>query len=207
MGRQTQGGNEIKVCRVCNVVLEIGGNWAVSFSKQRNYICRDCKAANVRRYRAVGEPVLEKINRKDKPVKVCCVCKVELTAENWTTGLRSIGKYVCRTCRSRGSRVVQRRVKFEVMEKYGGKCLCCGETSLEFLCIDHINGGGSRELRTSGLSNTSFYRQLLREVKRDDLRVLCHNCNFSFGAYGYCPHEVERGTDINLEVPNIRYLG
>ena len=22
----------------------------------------------------------------------------------------------------------------------------------------------------------------------DELRLLCHNCNFSLGAYGYCPH-------------------
>ena len=74
-----------------------------------------------------------------------------------------------------------------VIEKYGGKCECCGEQNFEFLSIDHINGGGSKELSSSGLGN--FLRKLQREEKSSDYRVLCRNCNQSIGYYGFCPHK------------------
>src|SRR5438094_2571359 len=31
------------------------------------------------------------------------------------------------------------------IEHYGKVCACCGESTYEFLCIDHINGGGNRQ--------------------------------------------------------------
>src|SRR5205807_5288509 len=35
--------------------------------------------------------------------------------------------------------------KAEAIEHYGKVCACCGESTYEFLCIDHINGGGNRQ--------------------------------------------------------------
>src|SRR5438132_3637751 len=31
------------------------------------------------------------------------------------------------------------RLKFQVINHYGGKCICCGETLLGLLTMDHIN--------------------------------------------------------------------
>jgi hypothetical protein len=67
-------------------------------------------------------------------------------------------------------------------------CVCCGERHLEFLALDHINGGGmkhKREIRGSLL----YWRWFEKEGWPDGFRVLCHNCNMSKGAYGYCPHD------------------
>lgn len=36
-------------------------------------------------------------------------------------------------------------VKHEVIEKYGGKCLCCGEEQILFLTIDHKNNDGHED--------------------------------------------------------------
>jgi len=77
-----------------------------------------------------------------------------------------------------------------VIDHYGGVCACCGEDKLEFLCMDHVNGGGNehrRELKTRG--GNAIYRWLVKNNCPDDFRVLCHNCNFALGAYGYCPHQ------------------
>jgi hypothetical protein len=63
---------------------------------------------------------------------------------------------------------------------------------MEFLAIDHIDGGGEKHRRTISdgkrLCGLSFYLWLKRNNWPSGFRVLCHNCNFSFGAYGYCPH-------------------
>src|SRR5713101_335182 len=82
-------------------------------------------------------------------------------------------------------RTFNRRRRMEVLLAYGGECLCCGETQYEFLVIDHINGGGNEERKHC----YNIYAKLKRLGYPIGYRVLCHNCNASFGAWGRCPHE------------------
>jgi hypothetical protein len=67
-------------------------------------------------------------------------------------------------------------------------CSCCGETRLEFLAIDHIDGGGNLHRKKVG-GGGHFYQHLVNEGFPPGYRVLCHNCNLSLGYYGYCPHQ------------------
>ncbi len=86
----------------------------------------------------------------------------------------------------------RRRIKREIIAKYGGKCQCCNEDRFEFLCIDHINGGGSQHRKNLKKRGRDFYYWLLKEeFDPDKYRVLCHNCNLSYGFYGYCPHQTQ----------------
>jgi hypothetical protein len=79
--------------------------------------------------------------------------------------------------------------KIQIINGYGGKCECCGETNFEFLTLDHINGGGNKE-RTTTAKGFGLYRRLIKEgFPREGYRLLCMNCNFSLGKYGYCPHK------------------
>lgn len=66
------------------------------------------------------------------------------------------------------------------------KCACCGETQLEFLSIDHINGGGTKQKKELG--TRSIYAILIKQNLPLGYRVLCHNCNQAMGFYGHCPH-------------------
>ena len=80
-----------------------------------------------------------------------------------------------------------------VIGQYGGICACCRETALQFLTIDHINGNGNehrRELKMGG--GKSFYYWLRRNGYPKGYQVLCMNCNWSRGVYGFCPHEKAR---------------
>jgi hypothetical protein len=88
---------------------------------------------------------------------------------------------------------VKRRIKV-LMHYSGGKmeCACCGNKNLEFLCIDHINGGGSLQRNSAKYRYGSLYDYLLRLGLPEGFRVLCHNCNLSLGFYGYCPHQAEK---------------
>ncbi len=69
------------------------------------------------------------------------------------------------------------------------KCECCNETLIEFLCLDHKNGGGNKHRKTLGdPSGTGIYQWVKKNNYPDGFRVLCYNCNNAHGHYGYCPH-------------------
>src|SRR5688572_28284716 len=53
-----------------------------------------------------------------------------------------------------------RRIKLQVISKYGGKCKCCKETTVDFLTIDHINRDRHKE------RIVNYYRDLAKMPKR-----------------------------------------
>ena len=81
-------------------------------------------------------------------------------------------------------------VKNNIINNYGGKCACCGETDPLFLTIDHINGGGRKE----GRGSIDLYLKLISEnYPKDKYQLLCYNCNCSKSHYGKnekCYHQL-----------------
>jgi hypothetical protein len=86
--------------------------------------------------------------------------------------------------------VQRRKRRIDAIEKLGGKCECCGETRMEFLAIDHINGLKQRKRDETGDGLVWKVRQ--SGFSKEMYRVLCHNCNSALGFYGYCPHKTEK---------------
>jgi hypothetical protein len=72
-------------------------------------------------------------------------------------------------------------------------CACCGESHYEFLCIDHINGGGNKHRKTLSKQGNNLGRWLLKNNFPEGFQVLCHNCNMAKGFHGACPHTLEQG--------------
>ena len=65
-------------------------------------------------------------------------------------------------CRERGRRC-QQKIRMQVLMHYSGDypfCSCCGEKTIEFLSIDHINGGGYRHKKDNKIH--SIYLWLKR---------------------------------------------
>ncbi len=83
------------------------------------------------------------------------------------------------------------KTKKEVLEAYGNKCVCCGESNHEFLTIDHINNDGAKHRKEQNLhGGFSIHAWLKRNnFPKDNFQILCWNCNCAKGHYGYCPHE------------------
>jgi len=77
------------------------------------------------------------------------------------------------------------RRRMEILNAYGNKCACCGESNYEFLGIDHINNNGSQHRKEIG---RGLYDFLIKNNFPSEFQILCHNCNFAKGHYGYCPH-------------------
>lgn len=81
------------------------------------------------------------------------------------------------------------RLRYEVLNRYSGRCACCGISDPEFLTIDHIGGGGNEHRREIGSKGgPHFYRWLKRQGFPDGYRVMCWNCNAAT-SYGICPHQ------------------
>jgi hypothetical protein len=70
-----------------------------------------------------------------------------------------------------------RRLRAKVFEVLGGaQCCNCGCTVFEILEVNHINGGGRRELKVK--QTRQLYRDIIyRRVKQDNYNVLCRVCN------------------------------
>jgi len=103
------------------------------------------------------------------------------------------------------AKVKYRELRQAVLEGYGGtppRCACCGETTHEFLCIDHINGGGNALRAKPSFTHATFYRSLIRAgfPDKDLYQVLCHNCNMAKGFYGQCPHQRLHLRDLKVSI-------
>jgi len=79
------------------------------------------------------------------------------------------------------------RLRLEAIKHYGNKCACCGETQIDFLCIDHINGDGSAHRKI--MTTRSIGEWLYSNNYPKGFQVLCHNCNIGKGINGKCPHQ------------------
>ncbi len=86
-----------------------------------------------------------------------------------------------------------RRLKREVLEAYGGKCACCGETEEAFLVFDHVNDDGA-EHRKEVKAGASLLWWASRNGYPPILQILCANCNTAkHFAPGGCPHQRAEG--------------
>lgn len=97
-----------------------------------------------------------------------------------------------------------RQIKLKVLSmlsKGMPVCKCCGETTIEFLAVDHIHGGGLKERRETGRKGGgAFYLHVLKiENPHVRYQVLCHNCNLSKGFYGQCPHKNNQITPYEIQ--------
>ncbi len=179
--------------------------------------CKLCRQYQRDWYKEAGGYAYQKPKRNrviNRPVaeghKVCCRCfnskpEAEFIAANSRVSPR------CNECRDYNARwrwkrrrklspedlkkqqlaelTRSRSYRIKILEAYGNKCACCGETTPEFLALDHVNNDGAAERKKTALAGSTFYCYVLRQGCPPTYRLLCHNCNSSRGYYGYCPHE------------------
>jgi len=92
-----------------------------------------------------------------------------------------------RRTQERAYNAVHRKHLKDQVFNHGWKCSCCGESIIEFLTIDHINGGGGKHRKETGWG-ARFYRWLIKNNFPSEFRTLCMNCNWG-RKLGTCPHE------------------
>lgn len=91
----------------------------------------------------------------------------------------------------------------QILDHYGGKCVCCGETNLGFLTLDHKNNDGAKQRRQSGTrGGYLYYLKVIRDGFPNDLQILCFNCNCGKNSFGFCPHTHEGHELVMKRYPN-----
>lgn len=82
--------------------------------------------------------------------------------------------------------------RMKILEHYScspPKCVCCGESTLEFLTIDHINNDGAEHRRQFNLQGPKILNWIIRNSFPEGFQVLCWNCNWGKQVNNViCPH-------------------
>lgn len=87
--------------------------------------------------------------------------------------------------------VYYQKLRLICLQKYSNEipfCLCCAEKHIEFLSIDHTNGGGVQHRKEIG-KGSRIYIWLIKNNFPSGFQVLCHNCNMAKAFYKVCPHK------------------
>lgn len=80
-------------------------------------------------------------------------------------------------------------LRAEMLAAYGSKCICCGESTPEFLQLDHIHNDGHIDRKINKTSAKLWAKLKKLDWPRDRHQLLCANCNFGkLMNGGICPH-------------------
>lgn len=104
--------------------------------------------------------------------------------KKWRLANPEKNKAIARACywRNRVSRLANARkkrldLKTEVFRLLGNKCVRCGFTDVRALQVDHVHGGGVKELRSL---TKNIHVLVLESIRRGEQKyqLLCANCNW-----------------------------
>lgn len=159
-----------KTCNECGITKELdrftvnkGGTLG------RMAKCKDCRAAQQRAWKKSHPEYAHEYIRKNRS--------------------RIYGQK--RRANSTYNQKLRIKLRLLVLQEYGGRCACCGETTYEFLGIDHIYNDGAAHRKEIGKGNNIYPWLRDNGFPKDRFQILCHNCNFAKGHYGRCPHTKE----------------
>jgi len=75
----------------------------------------------------------------------------------------------------------------ELIARYGGACVCCGEDYAPYLELDHVDGGGLADRRRFK-TDYAYYNWLYRAPRLLEIQVLCANCHAAKTKRKPCRH-------------------
>lgn len=151
----------------------------------RGKYCKPCAhihrvERNRKRFRANFARGLCRCGKPRVTTAFCAIC--------WANRKRNASK---RRPAKRLRDVARRReVKMEVFAFYGDACACCGDTTFEFLSVDHVGGWGKNHLNPQGnrYGGNALYVWIVKNGFPEGFRLLCGSCHYAVSYHGYCPH-------------------
>jgi len=133
--------------------------------------CKECSGR-------ASKSTLSRYNH-NKESGLCPFCSEKLEPDD---------KFRCKKCHEahlKRNKDQWQRKRLLVLEHYGNACVCCGETTYEFLEIDHI---GSKHRKKAG---RHIIEDIIKNNFPNDIQIMCANCNRGKGKFGVCPHKRE----------------
>jgi len=125
----------------------------------------------------------------ERSKRMCDIC-LDYAKTCWVDRYKESPKY--KKVRNAYAQTYRDKVRLEVFNAYGGPtCICCGETEILFLELDHINNDGAqhkRELKCK--SGYDMYWWSKKNNFPPIFQVMCSNCNKGkHRNRGVCPHK------------------
>lgn len=179
-----------KQCIECLAKLKVRSKrWKEQY-KQRGGVCRNCGRKSDAYYCSICKSARSKARKKWSKVRVesglCRKCSSDSLPN----------QSHCQACLDK-QRQYRKRDRDIVFEAYGGpQCNCCGEKTIEFLTLDHINNDGAEHRRKisngrgRGGGGSAMHRWLIRNEFPEGIQVLCANCQLGKQSNGICPHKL-----------------
>jgi hypothetical protein len=112
-------------------------------------------------------PLLLETRRHRKENGLCIQCNSPVSS--------GVNCDLCKTKAITQMNKYRRSNRLKVINYYGGRCVRCHESIIQFLTIDHINGGGGKHKK---ILNGSIDPWLIKNNYPDNFQILCYNCNF-----------------------------
>lgn len=104
------------------------------------------------------------------------------------------GIQICQTCREESRKYylrnnTRRKEQWDiVLDHYGRKCTCCGESNVLFLTVSHVNNDGAKHRKQIG--ERQIVKWMIENNFPDGLTIECYNCNMGRTRNkGVCPHK------------------
>jgi len=162
----------MRICKYCATPLEVGRNWWNSCSRRRDYRCFACASARHKQY------ILRNLSRMrayDATYYRLNESRIRARAKSYFNRNHEAAL--------KSQRERQRQLKAKCVEKFGGKCILCGEIEQSFLSFGHLNEGDGAKHRRETTGNSqrrggNFYLSLLRgDLNQYPMQLECFNYN------------------------------
>lgn len=142
---------------------------------------RDLRKAQTREYYITHrEAILAREKRRYLKKKDSILARTKLYAKAHADQIREKKKQYVEEHREELNEKKRQRVAWLKSEAYrilGNICCKCGFKDIRAIQVDHINGGGGRDLKNHGLHG--IYREIVfnTEEAKKKYQLLCANCN------------------------------
>ncbi len=186
---------DFDICLSCGVDLN-DENWPPYLKKQHCLRCRYCFNNNVPKNKEISDRLIE----LSKPAKFNCITceKLLILNDNWRDTNKKHGIYLCNECKTIKEKIRNLDIREMLQNGYNNKCNCCGESSWQFLTVDHIFNDGVHD-RKMHFCGEKFFNYLIElNFPTDRYQLLCMNCNYSKAKYNFCPHLLENKTKNSM---------
>ena len=123
-------------------------------------------------------PLIPVDNTYNGKTKYCPGCKQTYKTEDFYVNIArsdNLTSY-CKTCHNVEGDIRERKLRAEILERYGAVCNRCGIADPEMLHVGHVNYGGGNQRKTAA-HYQEYYRTLLT-LPHEELEIQCANCNF-----------------------------
>lgn len=162
----------MKICASCkeNLPFDCFNKCSRTTDNKQSY-CRKCQSDKLRQRRKESGKEIDKKTWQKRKADPAHFEKRKKANKKWRENNPEKYKEIWK----RTNRQYKEKVLLKISDNLS--CNKCGCDKRELLEINHINGGGSKEMRKLG-NNKVFYKSILDGTRSaTDLEILCKPCN------------------------------